>query len=86
MTHPKLLEAAKAIDPQAWDEAFFSDLNDGRAVQRRANAVRAARAAVQALLEPDEGMVEAGSAVDGTVTATEVYRAMLLPLLEGEGE
>lgn len=42
MTHPKLLEAAKAIDPQAWDEAFFPDLNDGRAIQRRWKAKQTA--------------------------------------------
>lgn len=95
MTHPMLLEAAKAIDPQAWDEAFFPDLNDGRAIQRRANAVRSARAAVQALLEPTQDMADAGDMemptdydvrYDTTSYARAAYRAMLLPLVEGEGE
>lgn len=52
---------------------------------------RRARAAVRALMEPDEGMKEAGvtkmvGAVeeDWTVDAREIFRAMLLPLLAEE--
>jgi len=50
-----------------------------------------ARAAVQALMEPDEGMVEAGEDAmiytDGDFVrnrAETVYQAMLRPLVEGE--
>lgn len=44
-----------------------------------------ARAAIQALMEPDEGMVEAGIAADSEMSVA-AYQAMLRPLVEGEGE
>jgi len=52
-----------------------------------------ARAGVRTLMEPDEGMVQAGESamiysVENFIQnqAESVFRAMLLPLLEGEGE
>lgn len=54
----------------------------------------AARAAITALMEPDEGMVEAGGSAPGAVSEMDedgatiypavVYRAMLKAALEGE--
>lgn len=51
-----------------------------------------ARAAVRALMEPTQDMIEAGAEKDYWVTLEgqepqpEVYHAMLLPLVEGEGQ
>lgn len=77
-------------------ERVATALNDE--LMRRANHVlesglshALARAAVQALMEPDEGMVEVGGDAlwegdgDGTRnTVVNVFQAMLRPLVEGE--
>lgn len=88
--HPMLEKVARAIcearavpgSSPAHPKPWSSDVDK-----------RAARAAVRALMEPDEGMVERGVEVGwkrlyGTPErgAKETYRAMLLPLVEGEGE
>lgn len=83
MTHPMLEKVARAISPGAWCIGYNP--------AHRAASLICARAAVQALLEPDEGMVEAGASAPfnmdqdvGHCAAERVYRAMLLPLVEGE--
>lgn len=87
MTHPMLEKVARAIaagNRQLWEALSTAS---------QASYLRAARAAVQALLEPDEGMVEAGE--DAMIytdsdfirnQAERVFRAMLLPLIERDGE
>lgn len=40
-------------------------------------AMELAQAAIRALEVPTEGMVEAGQAADGTITAKEVWSAMI---------
>lgn len=44
-----------------------------------------ATAALRTLLEPSEEMIEAGRMVDGTITAGDVFRSMILSAL-GEGD
>jgi hypothetical protein len=81
MTHPMLEKVARAIaDGPHPSEASYAK----------------ARAAVRALMEPDKGMVEDGKAAGGwaddywhtTIVCPpeKAFRAMLLPLVEGEGE
>lgn len=53
-------------------------------VDRRA-ADAAIRAVFDHLMEPSVGMVEAGCAVDGTITAGEVWQAMLTKAREEAG-
>lgn len=83
--HPMLEKVARAIIGQRNLDAYGDDYWK--------QWIPEARAAVRALIEPDEGMVEAGeSAMIYSVEdfiqnqAESVFRAMLLPLVEGEGE
>ena len=89
--HPVLERVARAIQigVVAPAEAMEWELTSAR---RQQDYLNTARAAVQALLEPDEGMKRAGAdelfgsvEEDWTVDARRVFRAMLLPLI-GEGE
>ena len=49
-------------------------------------ARRLARAAIEAMMRPTPAMVEAGQAVDGTITAEPVWQAMLSAALHGDQE
>jgi len=92
--HPVLERVARAMfehenpseGPRSstWDSA---DVQLPRShIQSMADWYRdCARAAVQALMEPDEGMVDAGMAADSEMSVV-AYQAMLRPLVEGEGE
>lgn len=97
--HPKLCAVAAAIMQAREGNAcrvvdWYREEQDNPHV---AKALRQARAAVRALMEPDEGMVEAGNMVPDRVLhadgarrpadyAGNVLRAMLQPLVEGEGK
>jgi len=81
--HPLLERVARAIAPQAWCIGFSQTERDW--------SIAKARAAVQALMEPDEGMAMAGYRAllnegdGGTYDAVLCLKAMLAPLI-GEGE
>lgn len=101
--HPMLERVARAICAPVvkaalardWTLCHASDVDAlaQRIVDREwPRHVSAARAAIRALLEPDEGMRRAGADElfgsvedDWTVDARRVFRAMLRPLI-GEGE
>jgi len=82
--HPMLANVAAVIDAALYSHlGILPDAETTQAV---------ARAAVQALMEPDEGMVEAGVQTGWfTLWSTpergtaETYKAMLRTLVEGKG-
>lgn len=90
--HPMLERVARAMLADDLDRPGVKRDFDSVWEDEASCWIASARAAIQALLEPDEGMVEAGSDAlllrGGDLhipAAPRVLRAMLLPLI-GEGE
>lgn len=67
---------ARANFPPASDRDI-DDMWDGWVVE--------AETAIKAMREPTTAMIEAGEAVDGTVSAAPVWAAMIDAALKGEG-
>lgn len=91
--HPMLERVARAMCDGDWNAGSVLETPSGETPDEFRDYWRdKARAAIQALMEPDEGMVEAGH--EGLLlrgedlhvpTPTRVLQAMLRPLI-GEGE
>lgn len=73
----KIEEIARLIDPRVWHQGGPMMMG------RRDRAMTKARAVLSALKPPTPAMIEDGQAVDGTITAEEVYRAMIAAVDDG---
>ncbi|MBR2268746.1 hypothetical protein [Sphingobium sp.] len=77
---------AKAIyeEDDPWHKAWpWPNLNESQGSPEPYR--RIAAAAIKAMREPSEAMIEAGQQTDETITAVDVYRAMIDAALVGEG-
>ena len=75
-------KAARAIEPRAWRVSGPEDTLAQR--NRRVSSLRKAKEVLKALREPTPEMVEAGQAVDCTITAGPVWQAMIDAALAGK--
>lgn len=74
---------ARVLEPQAWAALGTGDTLAYK--NRRTSSLRKARAALQALMEPTPGMIEAGQQCEGFGgDGGQIYAAMIRSAMEGE--
>jgi hypothetical protein len=91
--HPILEKVARAMQKAAVEPGAYAEGGGSMLLEEAGGYcddedwLILARAAVRALMEPDGSMIDAGDEHSPVPRATvAIYRAMLLPLVEGEGE